>query len=99
MRNSTLFLVFMALNLALLGATALHARYGQAAARTELPAMAAMARELMLTDLCIFTEARYTRNPAMADLFAPYQDHPVALEHFPSGSLVTPPSLSARHHE
>ena len=27
----------------------------------------------------------------MADLHSPFQDHPVALEHFPSGSLVTPP--------
>jgi len=48
-------------------------------------------RELQLTDICLFTEARYTRNPAMADLHAPFQDHPMALEHFPSGSLVTPP--------
>lgn len=99
MRKSTWFMIFTVFNLALLALVALHARYGQAAARTERLAMAAMVRELTLTDLCLFTEARYTRNPAMADLFAPYQDHPVALEHFPSGSLVTPPRLTARHHE
>jgi hypothetical protein len=33
----------------------------------------------------------------MADRFAPFQDHPTALEHFPSGSLITPPSK--RSHE
>lgn len=99
MRKSTLFLMFTAVNLTLLVLMVLHARYGQAAARTERLARATMVRELKLTDLCLFTEARYTRNPAMADLFAPFQDHPAALEHFPSGSLVTPPRISARSHE
>ncbi len=47
-------------------------------------------RRLDLTDLCLFTEARYTRHPSQADRFAAFQDHPVALEHFPSGSLVPP---------
>lgn len=48
-------------------------------------------RRLQLTDLALFTEARYTRNPSLADRFTPFQDHPFALEHFPSGSLVSPP--------
>jgi len=47
---------------------------------------------LSLTDLCLFTEARYTRHPGMADLQTPFQDHPLALEHFPSGSLVAVPA-------
>jgi hypothetical protein len=51
----------------------------------------AMVRRLGLTDLCLFTEARYTRHPSQADHFAPFQDHPQALEHFPSGSLMAPP--------
>jgi hypothetical protein len=29
----------------------------------------------------------------MADLHAPFQDSPLSLEHFPSGSLVTPPRV------
>jgi hypothetical protein len=49
-----------------------------------------LVRELQLTDLCIFTEARYTRHPAMADNHAPFQEHPTALDHFPSGSLLLP---------
>lgn len=51
----------------------------------------ALVRELGLTDLSLFTEARYTRHPSQADYHAPFQDHPAALEHFPTGSLLTPP--------
>lgn len=49
------------------------------------------ARELMLTDLALFTEARYTRHPSQADFHAAFQDHPAALERFPSGSFAPPP--------
>jgi hypothetical protein len=48
-------------------------------------------RELQLTDLCLFCEARYTRHLSQADLYSAFQDHPLAFEHFPSGSLVLPP--------
>jgi hypothetical protein len=54
------------------------------------------AAALGLTDLALFTEARYTRNPALADLHSPFQDHPVALDHFPSGSLIAPPHPQGR---
>lgn len=54
-------------------------------------ARAAMVRRLQLTDLVLTTEARYTRHPSQADLFAPFQDHPHALDHFPSGSVIAPP--------
>ncbi|RMG68755.1 MAG: hypothetical protein D6710_09755 [Nitrospirae bacterium] len=42
-----------------------------------------------LTDLSIFTEARYTRHPSLADLHSAFQDHPMSLEHFPTGSIVS----------
>ena len=45
---------------------------------------------LRLTDLTLFTEARYTRHLSQADAFSAFQDGPVALEHFPAGSLVMP---------
>lgn len=51
----------------------------------------ALVRELGLTDLSLFTEARYTRHPSQADIHTPFQDHPGALEHFPSGALMSPP--------
>jgi hypothetical protein len=50
----------------------------------------ALTRRLDLADLALFTEARYTRHPAQADLHSAFQDHPLALEHFPSGSLIVP---------
>lgn len=56
----------------------------------EASATQALARRLGLTDLALFTEARYTRHPSQADLHSAFQDHPLALEHFPSGSLIVP---------
>jgi len=56
-----------------------------------------LAKRLGLTDIALFTEARYTRHPSQADLHAPFQDHPLALEHFPTGSLIAPPRHIARH--
>lgn len=47
--------------------------------------------ELGLTDLCLSTEARYTRHLSQADHFAAFQDYPRSLEHFPSGALLPPP--------
>ena len=70
-----------------------HAALSQGRAERELSSGMGMVKYLHLTDLCLFTEARYTRHPAMADFNTPFQDHPLALEHFPSGSLVAPPRL------
>ena len=53
-----------------------------------------MVRQLQLTDLAIWTEARYSRHPSQADLFTPFQEFPGALEHFPAGSLLAPPSFN-----
>lgn len=52
---------------------------------------AALVAELGLTDLALFTEARYTRNPSLADLHTPFQDGPASLEHFPTASLIVAP--------
>jgi len=46
---------------------------------------------LGLTDPALFTEARYARHASQADRHAAFQDHPMALEHFPAGSLMPPP--------
>jgi hypothetical protein len=97
MRKSTLFTLLTSVNILLVALIALHARHSQGAAAGVSSERAGLVRSLRLTDLCLFTEARYTRHPAMADRFAPFQDHPGAMEHFPSGSLVTPPSM--RNHE
>ncbi len=49
---------------------------------------------LGLTDPAVFTEARYARHLSQADLHSAFQDHPLALEHFPSGSVVPPPGMA-----
>jgi len=49
------------------------------------------ARAARLTDPALFTEARYARHASQADRHAAFQDHPLALEHFPAGSLMPPP--------
>lgn len=57
----------------------------------ERAARAALVQQLGLSDLALFAEARYTRHLSLADLHSPFQDHPLALDHFPSGSVVPPP--------
>jgi hypothetical protein len=58
-----------------------------------------MVRKLELTDLCLFTEANYTRHLSQADLHTPFQDSPMSLEHFPSGALVAPPKSLRKTNE
>lgn len=91
MRKSTAYVLVSSISIMLLALLTLHAHYRQGKDAALLEANEQLVKKLQLTDLCLFTEARYTRHPAMADLHAPFQDHPLALEHFPSGSLVTPP--------
>ncbi len=52
-----------------------------------------LARAVGLTDPALFTEARYARHASQADFHAAFQDHPMALEHFPAGSLMPPPAV------
>ncbi|CAA7622772.1 hypothetical protein [Magnetospirillum sp. UT-4] len=89
-RPSFIALAGLAGAVAALGATFVDAGLRSAAAGPGLAARGALAARLELTDLALFTEARYTRNPSQADLHAAFQDHPFAFEHFPTGSLVAP---------
>jgi len=91
MRKSDRFLLFLLGVLALLEVARLHALHRGKERREEVRGMTAMARRLGLTDLVLATDARYARHPTQADHFAPFQDHPTSLEHFPSGTLVPPP--------
>lgn len=87
------FLAIMALVFGLLGLDAwLSQRIDGANSRERRE----IVRVLNLTDLCLVTEARYTRHPSMADLHTPFQEHPLSLEHFPSGSFIAlPPHMRA----
>ena len=81
----------MVINILLFGLMIAHAAYSRDRLRPMLTEQAAMVKQYGLTDLCLFTDARYTRNPSLADLNTPFQDYPMSFEHFPSGSLVPPP--------
>jgi len=91
MRSSTGFLVFLGIAGTLSAAAVVRARVERARRTPELEAMAGLVRGLGLTDLCLFTEARYTRHPSQADRFSPFQELPGAPDHFPSGSIAAPP--------
>jgi len=93
MRKSDVFFIYMAINLALAVLALAHSVLARPAAMESIRVQAKMVRELDLTDLCLFTEARYTRHPSQADRHTPFQDHPMSLEHFPSGSIVGPPAV------
>lgn len=90
--RSTAFLGLILL-LAVLGVLAgLDATRRARGAEARFAANRVLAGWFALTDLCLVTDARYTRHPSLADRHSPFQDYPLALEHFPSGSLVLPPA-------
>jgi hypothetical protein len=59
--------------------------------REQAPHLRHLVAVLGLTDLALWTEARYTRHPSQTDLFSAFQDFPAAPEHFPAGSITGPP--------
>ncbi len=91
MRPSAWLALFLAACAA--GAAVMAVHTGRRSA--QLPRDAARLRPLVtalgLSDLCLSTEARYTRHPAVSDAVVPVMDHPGAIEHFPSGSFFVPP--------
>ena len=96
MRKSSLFLFFLAVNTGLFLLLFVHSSYRE---RADLPILGEkrdLVRRLELTDLCLVTEASYTRHLSQADLHTPFQDSPLALEHFPSGSILRPPESIKR---
>lgn len=99
LRKSDIAFGLIALLILLVVATQGHAYYGRLHAQPALETKQALVHKLGLTDLCLFTEARYTRHPSQADLHTAFQDHPLSLEHFPSGSLLAPPQLLMQQYE
>lgn len=98
MRKSNLCLLFFGAAVFFVIAMFCHAAYQRQAADRHIREMGDVVRTLGLTDLCLFTEARYTRHPSQADLYSAFQDHPNALEHFPTGSIAGPPKALRRLH-
>jgi hypothetical protein len=101
MRKSTYFFCIVATLILMFGLMFGHARSRECSGMVTVASISGLVRELELSDLCLFTEANYTRHPTQADLQTPFQELPMSLEHFPSGSLLAPPahlkSLYAKH--
>ena len=93
MRRSAVFLGLLAVQLLICAGLLYHAASSQNIAWPLLQKKAEIVSTLGLTDLCLFTEARYTRHPSMADRNTAFQDYPFSFEHFPSGSLVPVPEI------
>jgi len=91
-RPSTLYLSLLLLMGLLLLTLQTHSRRRLADDTPRLAHVARLAAQFSLTDLALCTEARYSRHLSQADRHSAFQDHPGALEHFPSGSLLPPPS-------
>ncbi len=91
MRPSTAFLLLVALGVMGLTIIGAQASRHKPAQENSVQRMRNLVIAYGLTDLCLFTEARYTRHPSGADMHSAFQDHPGALDHFPSGSFILPP--------
>jgi hypothetical protein len=91
MRKFHLFSAFIIVGAILVGLMFGHAALRQNSAESTFRAKSEMVKKLGLTDLCLFTDARYSRHPSMADIHTPFQDYPTSLEHFPSGSILSLP--------
>ncbi len=90
-RHSDIFIFFCLTGALLLGLALAHSQASNLARENTLAVTTRVVAELGLTDLCLSTEARHTRHPSQADRNAPFQSHPLALDHFPSGSSIGPP--------
>lgn len=91
MRRPDRFLLYLGVNFLIIAAMFLHSFAATRNPEQVLAKKIELVKRYGLTDLCIFTEARYTRHPSQADLNTPFQDYPLSFEHFPSGSVISPP--------
>ena len=99
MRKSSLFFLYLFIQALVLGGLLTHASYEKEVRLSPLQEKGNLVHRLGLTDLCLFTEASYTRHPSLADFHTAFQNSPLALEHFPSGSLITHPSAAKKKYE
>lgn len=98
-RKSSIALIILATGILLIIMMFSHASVSRQADVCLIDHMASLVGALELTDLCLFTEARYTRHLSQTDLYSAFQDHPTALEHFPTGSIAGPPVKLRRRNE
>ena len=98
MRKSDGFLFFTLGGMLFLAAILIQAHFSAQGDLPMLRQQAEVVKNLGLTDLCLSTEARYTRHLSQADWHAAFQSHPLALDHFPIGSILGPPQTLKKPH-
>ena len=99
LRKSDGFLLFIGSGMLLLAAILIQAHFVMRADLPGLRQKAEVVKSLGLTDLCLSTEARYTRHLSQADWHAAFKSHPLALDHFPIGSILGPPETLTKPHD
>lgn len=91
MRRSIVFLSLFFCQCALVTSLVIVSHYRGEARRLIDADLGRLAETLELTDLALWSEARYTRHPSEADFFSAFQNAPASLDSFPAGSFVPPP--------
>jgi hypothetical protein len=86
-----IIIILFIVEVALFAGLLFHDRF-QTAQERRLQDEAAVMQKLQLTDLCLATESRHTRNIALPELMAPFQDMPGYHDHFPSSTFLKPPT-------
>ncbi len=93
-RPSDKFALFVLAALTLLVLGGLSGSWNQAEEFARRDRVRRVVAEVGLTDLVLATESRHTRHPSQADPHAAFQSHPLALDHFPSGTFIPPPRFA-----
>ena len=90
-RPSSVALGLLAAGVLAMGASLLEVALADHVRGSGLQQTQTLTRQLGLTDPALMTEARYGRHLSQADRHTPFQDHPLAFDHFPTGSMLPPP--------
>lgn len=91
MTRARRFCLFLLAATALLGLLLLLGSRTASQLQQRLPSQLQLVQRLGVTDLVLWSEARYTRHLSQADYFSAFQDAPGSFDHFPAASIVPPP--------
>jgi hypothetical protein len=94
-RGSRAFFIFLSFCLLALLLLAVRSRQAISDFQPVAHDLRELTAALKLTDIAFSNDARYTRNPSQADIFSAFQDYPGSIEHFPSGSVISPPDFAS----
>ncbi len=93
MARARRFCFLLATAAALLGLLLLLGSRTAASRQPQITSRQQLVQRFGLTDLALWSEARYTRHLSQADLFSAFQDAPASLDHFPAASIIPPLQL------